>query len=252
MIVNKMQKTLTLPKMIFFDYGETLIHEEKFNGVNGYAKLLEFAIENRSNATAEVLAEEMQKINEELGRFSPEKRDIYLHEITDKALINYLLEKFGIRLSKSYEEVCNLFWDASAEASPTGGIEELLACIRQHGIGTGVISNISYSEEALRRRIEKLIPSHSFDMVISSSDIVFRKPSERIFELALLKGNVTADEVWHCGDQYSCDIVGALRTGIQPIWYHQIDENQEYDSRVICLDTWSDLQELLNQYGGHR
>ena len=239
------------PKMIFFDYGETVIHEKKFDGIKGYEKLLEYAVENQSLVTAYDLAMEMKEINYELGRFDPLRKDMYIHEITDQAIVRYLLEKYGILLSMKYEEIANLFWDAASEASPTEGIEELLLSIRQLGIGTGIISNISYSGVALQSRLKKLIPSHDFDFVIASSDIVFRKPGKRIFELALKKGNVLSDEVWHCGDQYACDIVGALRVGIQPIWYHNIDNNEDVDEKIFRVSNWGDLQKLLNNYGGN-
>lgn len=35
---------MELPKMILFDYGQTLIAEEKFDGVKGTAAVLEHAV----------------------------------------------------------------------------------------------------------------------------------------------------------------------------------------------------------------
>ena len=35
------------PKMIMFDYGQTLINEQKFDGVKGTAAVMEYAAENK-------------------------------------------------------------------------------------------------------------------------------------------------------------------------------------------------------------
>lgn len=234
-----------LPKLILFDYGETLVHEERFDNTKYYEKMFEFAIENPNNITANDLAKELQEINEELGRFDPQRKGLYNQEITEEALLNYLLQKNRICLSKTYDEIANLLWNAGSKASPMEGIEELLASLRKLGIRTAVVSNISYSGESLHKRLKKIIPSHEFEFIIASSDIGFRKPGRRIFELALKKGNVQHDEVWYCGDQYTCDIEGAIQAGIQPIWYHTIDKNMSISDNIICLEHWNELQKLL-------
>ena len=41
------------PKMILFDYGQTLVNEQKFDGVKGTQAVLNYAIKNRYNKTAE-------------------------------------------------------------------------------------------------------------------------------------------------------------------------------------------------------
>lgn len=52
-------------------------------------------------------------------------------------------------------------------------------------------------------------------------------------------------QVWYCGDQYTCDIEGAIQAGIQPIWYHTIDKNMSIGDNIICLEHWNELQKLL-------
>ncbi|HAV91375.1 MAG TPA: hypothetical protein DCW44_08895 [Eubacterium sp.] len=59
------------PKMIIFDYGQTLVDEEIFDGVKGTEAVFEHAITNKYNLSAEQVQEEAQKINAEIGRFNP-------------------------------------------------------------------------------------------------------------------------------------------------------------------------------------
>lgn len=41
------------PKMILFDYGQTLVAESKFDGVRGTAAVLQHAVRNKYNLSAE-------------------------------------------------------------------------------------------------------------------------------------------------------------------------------------------------------
>ena len=51
------------PKIIIFDYGQTLVDEEIFDGVKGTEAVLEHAITNKYNLSAEQVQQEAQKIN---------------------------------------------------------------------------------------------------------------------------------------------------------------------------------------------
>lgn len=45
------------PKMILFDYGQTLVNEQKFDGVKGTAAVLKYAKRNKYHKTAEEVQE---------------------------------------------------------------------------------------------------------------------------------------------------------------------------------------------------
>jgi putative hydrolase of the HAD superfamily len=45
------------------------------------------------------------------------------------------------------------------------------------------------------------------------------KPEPGIFEHALQRGNVTAQETIYIGDNYFADVVGARRAGLRPVLY---------------------------------
>ena len=44
---------MKIPKMILFDYGQTLIAEQKFDGVKGTEAVLKYATKNKYNLSAE-------------------------------------------------------------------------------------------------------------------------------------------------------------------------------------------------------
>lgn len=245
------------PKMILFDYGQTLINEEKFNGVKGTEAVLRYAVENKYKLSAAQVQEEAEKINKELGRFDPMKRHLLQVEVPNHMFTSYLYGSLGISLSLTSEQIDKMFWDAAAPGSPTRGIEGFLEYLHQNGIRTGVISNISFAGRVVENRINEAIPNNHFEFILATSEYMYRKPNKRIFELALEKAELKACDVWYIGDQYECDIVGARNAGIFPVWYLGASDmpykKEDYEKAVDVkqIRTWEELQIWMEEaYGG--
>lgn len=234
------------PKMILFDYGQTLIDEGKFDGVKGTEAVLKYATKNKYHLSAERVQEEADKINWELGRFDPERRHLFQVEVPNHMFTAYLYESLGISLSLTPEQIDKVFWDAVGSAMPTEGIEELLEYLHQNDIRTGVISNIAYCGQAVIDRINRVIPTNHFEFIIATSEYMYRKPNKRIFDLALEKADLKASDVWYVGDQYECDIEGARNAGIFPVWYLGA-VNRPYENRedVTTVKSWQEFRRLL-------
>ena len=207
------------PKMILFDYGQTLINEAPFDGVKGTEAVLQYCTENKYHLTAEQIQQEANAINHELGRFDPARRHLFQVEAPNHMFTSYLYESLGIKLSLTSDQVDQVFWDAAAPGVPTEGIAEFLEYLVQQGIRTGVISNISFCGRVVEQRIRGTFPGHPFEFILATSEYLFRKPNKRIFRLALEKADLKPEEVWYIGDQYECDIVGAAGAGLLPVWY---------------------------------
>ncbi|MBO5336399.1 MAG: HAD-IIIA family hydrolase [Lachnospiraceae bacterium] len=237
---------MTPPKMILFDYGQTLVNEGKFDGVKGTEAVLKYATQNKYNHTVEEVQAAADAINKELGRFDPLRRHLFQVEVPNHMFTAYLYESMGIELSLSPKEIDKVFWDAAAPGVPTEGIGDFLAFLKKQGIRTGVISNISYCGEAVKERISSVIPSHEFEFILATSEYMYRKPHKRIFELALEKANLSPEEVWYIGDQYECDIVGARNAGIFPVWYiGAIDLPYSEKEDVLTIRKWKELISIL-------
>lgn len=207
------------PKMILFDYGQTLVNERRFDGVAGTEAVLKFAVKNKYNRTAVEIQAVADAINNELGRFDPVRRHLFQVEVPNHMFTAYLYESQGIELSLSAKEIDKVFWDAAAPGVPTEGIEDFLEYLWENDIRTGVISNIAYCGETVAERINSLLPDNHFEFIIATSEYMFRKPNKRIFELALEKANLKPEEVWYVGDQIKADVEGAINAGIVPVWY---------------------------------
>lgn len=239
---------LKKPKMILFDYGQTLVNEKQFDGVKGTEAVLKYAVSNKYNLSAEEIHIEANAINKELGRFDPARRHLFQVEVPNHMFTKYLYESMGIDVPLSDLEMDRVFWNAAAPGVPAEGIEDFLVFLKEQGIRTGVISNISYCGAAVEERICSVLPSHEFEFILATSEYLYRKPNRRIFELALKKAELRPEDVWYIGDQYECDVMGAKGAGIFPVWYiGAIDLPYEEREDVLTVRSWMELKLLMNE-----
>ena len=238
------------PKMILFDYGQTLVDEAPFDGVKGTEAVLRYCTENKYHLTAEQIQQEANAINNELGRFDPARRHLFQVEAPNHMFTAYLYESLGIQLSLTSEQVDQVFWDAASPGIPTEGMTEFLEYLVQQGIRTGVISNISYCGRVVEQRIRGLFQGHPFEFILATSEYLFRKPNKRIFQLALEKAGLKPEEAWYIGDQYECDIVGATGAGLFPVWYiGAMDMSYTPHEEVLTAGSWGEVRAALDQCG---
>ena len=236
------------PKMILFDYGQTLVAEAKFDGVKGSREILKYAVENKYHTSAEQLQEKANELNRVLGKFDPEKRHMFQIEIPNHMFSAYLYESLGIKVNLSSEEIDAVFWDAASPGKATEGIAEFLKYLNEKGIRSGVISNISYAEAVVKKRIHDLLPDHHFEFIIATSEYLFRKPNKRIFELALEMANLDREDVWYIGDHYECDVLGARNAGIYPVRYiGAIGTTYEQKCDVMEIHSWTELKTYIEK-----
>ena len=86
--------------------------------------------------------------------------------------------------------------------------------LRGAGLITGIISNMERDMGAL---LDLLGLRHHLDLWVASNEVGAGKPSAPIFQAALAKAGVPANEALHVGDQYDSDVVGARGVGINAL-----------------------------------
>ncbi|SHL18569.1 putative hydrolase of the HAD superfamily [Anaerocolumna jejuensis DSM 15929] len=237
------------PEMILFDYGQTLIAEEKFAPLKGNQALLDIAVKNPNKVTARQVQELANALEKDLRDvLAGEDRNHKVLDVTHHAFNRYLYDYFEVEFAESPDYLEWLFWSKAAPGHPTKNIEKLLFFLHQKGIRTGVVSNMMNTSESLSRRLNTLLEEHHFEFILASSDYMFRKPHPRIFELALAKAKLTPEKVWFCGDNPVCDIEGAYYAGMKPVWYPVYNEGNHRiaaDIPHIQINDWMDLIGML-------
>ena len=240
------------PEMIFFDYGHTLCYEPVQDYPAGWAAVLSHAVENPGGITAGDLAALCGGV---YRRLWDAMRPLEL-ETDGFKLDAAIYDSLGLKFDVSPEELEYIRWRATEPIYPMEGIERFLALCADRGLRTAVISNLSYSGGVLRRRIDETLPFHRFEFVLASSESVFRKPSEWIFRRALGMAGLEPAQAWFVGDDVRCDIEGAARCGIWPVWYRsplRCTYKPECASGPACehslVSSWDELGELLAALG---
>ena len=96
----------------------------------------------------------------------------------------------------------------------------------------GILSN-GFSQSQ-HKKISSLHLEQYFDEVIVSGDYDIQKPDVRIFHIACERMQLKPQELAMVGDTFFTDLSGALRTGIQPVWYcHERKQVSDLDVPVV-------------------
>ena len=120
----------------------------------------------------------------------------------------------------------------------------------------GLLSNFTHAPAALKI-IDHMGLSSFFNVVLISGQIGYRKPHPIVFSRLIESLSVDADEVLYVGDDAEADINGALRAGVQPIWFTYArdkknllppgaisDKVEIEDDNVSVISNWEELFSL--------
>lgn len=94
---------------------------------------------------------------------------------------------------------------------------DTLTALRERGFITGIITN--GMEHVQRGKIHKLGLESEVDHVTISAEARAHKPFAPVFELALTRAGVAPHEAWQIGDHALNDVAGAIRAGMQGVFY---------------------------------
>lgn len=201
------------PRMIFFDYGQTLLHEETFDARLAYEAFIPY-LYPKKNVDIEKILKLSNDLHQDVWRLAFANSV----EVSFAAQFSYLLDMFDLSCDLPLLECEKLYWFSACPAEVLPGLQETLTELDRRGIRTAVISNISYSSAAMQARIDNHL-DHKLEFIVTSSETVLRKPEKWIFLRALQKSGLRPEECWHVGDDIYCDVGGALAAGIHPVWY---------------------------------
>jgi putative hydrolase of the HAD superfamily len=103
-----------------------------------------------------------------------------------------------------------------SKLAPVLGANDLLQKLRPD-YRLGIIAN--GQKMFTRPELEELRMLEPFEAITLSSEVGFKKPSQKLFEVGLQALEVTPDEAVYVGSQYAEDIAGAKALGVKCIHY---------------------------------
>jgi putative hydrolase of the HAD superfamily len=126
----------------------------------------------------------------------------------------YVLEGLGVTDRDIIEKVAA--WRQSF--NPPNGVWtsrdpqalDAIALVRSRGLRAAAISN---SNGSVRSVLDAVGVAAHLDFVLDSGEVGIEKPDRRIFDLALARAGITADEAAYIGDFYTIDARGAGAAG---------------------------------------
>lgn len=130
----------------------------------------------------------------------------YMHDVARKAEIERPPLAAFERL-RAYHDSENL-WEEPI-AGTEAALTELGARYR-----LGVISN---ANGTVKKAFARIGLARFFEVIVDSGEVGIEKPDVRVFELALGRMNVRADEAVYVGDVFKVDVLGARAAGMRAV-----------------------------------
>ncbi len=197
-------------RAVFLDAGNTLFAERRARA----AIYSTVARAHGSRASAEEIGERMQRTHSEL----PASLDgNFRYSLAwFRAFNERVLTSCGVsekRLERAHAELVKRFEDPKTyKVFPE--VFAVLDDLAARGVLVGIVSNWS---ERLPELCRSLGLADRVRFILTSAELRSEKPDRAIFERALFRAGVPAEQTLHVGDHFDRDVVGALQAGLRAV-----------------------------------
>ena len=208
---------------VLFDLGNTIINNINIDLKNGFNKLIQKYNINCQNITSSI---------ETILQLIRQRNDFELPAIE---ILQIFEELLNFKFNDDYYEVeYELLKYCSIDAL-MDGVLEVLEYLKNNNIRMGIVSNSIFSSQCLERWLCDYKILYYFEFVISSSDVIYRKPTKQIFETSYIHlNNIDKKKILFIGDSFDIDYVGATSFGFDSILINQ-DKNEHTINKLTKL-----------------
>ena len=119
-------------------------------------------------------------------------------------------------------------------------VRRALIQLKEAGYIMAVLSN---RNDPFAKVLETHNISEFFDFSIAGGEVNAYKPEPALFEHALQRANVTAEQAIYVGDNYFADVVGSRRAGLTPVLYDPLGIFPEAD--CATFETFDELYSAI-------
>jgi HAD superfamily hydrolase (TIGR01549 family) len=117
-----------------------------------------------------------------------------------------------------------------------------LTAVKNRGLITGLVSNADKDITAI---LERLQLDTLLEVIVTSQEVGFTKPHREIFEAAILKAGIKAEEALFIGDQYKIDVLGAINAGMSAVLLDRSDYYKNDGIKEPMITRLDQLIELI-------
>ena len=127
-------------------------------------------------------------------------------ELLGKNSFDYLLQMYDV------------YWNSFIDnMQPYDGAIDFLRGLKTAGVKISVCTDMTAHVQY--RKLAALKLDRYVDFMVTSEETGYEKPAPIMFEFALKKMHVAANEAAYFGDALDRDILGAANVGIDPYWF---------------------------------
>jgi HAD superfamily hydrolase (TIGR01549 family) len=194
-----------LIRAVFFDVDFTLIYPGPTFQAEGYRRAcaahgieVDPAKFDEATAASSFILDEVEE--------QIYKHDVFIHYTAS------IIEKMGGRGANVVAVASEIYdqWSVNHHFEMYDDVAPVLEALQKRGTIVGVISNSHRSLDAFR---EHFSLGNVITVSVSGAEHGYMKPHRSIFEAALDRARVKADEAMMVGDSFKHDIEGALNAG---------------------------------------
>lgn len=229
-------KTIVNNRIISFDTGIKAIYDlDKSNNKISYEEYYRVY-----NALKKLTFNEVRKINSEV--------DI-------KVFLKTLIEITNLKIDLDIEELEYYFQSNVITEELMPNVVDFLQYLHERDIIVIAVSNSCMGSKAIARELKEFGALNYISEVISSCDILIRKPRKEIFDFAIgkvrrINFDIKLNEIAFIGNDFLIDVVGASNAGLVPIWYNEEKEVPEFsDITYINTNSYLELIEIFKEIG---
>ena len=224
-VVSTLKKVGNSIRGVTFDLWETLLFERDGDSNRrniarsiGVAKVfnkfgVSVSAEQVGSAMKQVITRLLEVWNSNDDVSHVEQLELLVKYVSDGSVV--LRNEWVEELSSAY---VSPFFDVPPYLNPDA--ESVLEELAEAGKRVGLICNTGLTPGfALRRFLESEGVLEFFDFLVFSDEVGFRKPEQRVFDLAARKLGVDACSAVHVGDNLRVDVYGAKNAGFRAIHF---------------------------------
>ena len=170
-----------------------------------------------------------------------------LKELDLRSEVGRFFEGLGAHLGDGQLDEALAAWHTpfAAEMSLDPKAPEVLAGLLSQGLRMGIITNSVWPEALITKHLEQLNVKRFFEVVVSSANVGFRKPSPAIFEAALKRLGLQASDCVCVGDRRKEDVVGAQQVGMRSVLLRQQGSDEPGPQPEQTIDSLDALPSAL-------
>ena len=167
-------------------------------------------------------------------------------EVNFETVLRYLFFKYGIEVDgrATWEEILIVYYKVIHRVRLVyPEVVSTLKTLADSGVRMGIISNTTNPEFIKEKELCQTGLSTYFEFAIFSSGTPYRKPHPSIFNAAISRLNIKAENILFVGDDLKMDVLGAQSVRMPTAWLNR--DRSTLVENITPLYQITSLSELL-------